>query len=68
MELLYGRILEEKNCLSLKDLAVTGHDLIQAGVTPGKQVGESLRELLELVIDHPEYNQKEYLLKQIKGV
>ena len=68
VERLYGRILEEKNCLSLKDLAVTGHDLIQAGVTPGKQVGEGLRELLELVIDHPEYNQKEYLLKQIKGV
>lgn len=68
VEALYDRILKEKDCLSLKELAVTGHDLIEAGISPGKQVGETLGRLLELVIDHPEYNEKEYLLKQIKGV
>lgn len=65
---LYKQIIEEKNCLSLRGLAVTGRDLLEAGVAPGKQVGETLKELLELVIEHPEYNEKEYLLKQIKGV
>ncbi|MBQ8184935.1 MAG: CCA tRNA nucleotidyltransferase [Lachnospiraceae bacterium] len=67
-EAIYRQILEEQNCLSLKDLAVTGHDLIQAGVKPGKQVGELLNQLLELVIDEPECNQKEVLLDKIKGV
>ena len=68
VEALYRNILEEKNCVSLKGLAVTGHDLIEAGVEPGKPVGETLNRLLELVMDHPEYNKKEYLLEQIKRV
>lgn len=65
VEALYLKILEEKNCLSLKDLAVTGRDLIEAGVEPGPQLGEILNRLLELVIENPEYNTKEYLLKQL---
>ena len=65
---IYRKILEENNCLSLKNLAVTGHDLIEACVAPDKQVGEKLQELLELVIDEPECNVKEVLLNRIKGV
>ena len=65
---IYLQILEERDCLSLKELAVTGHDLIQAGVEPGKQVGEILKELLELVIDDPKRHVKEVLLNHIKGV
>ena len=68
VETLYQQILAEENCISRKDLAVSGRDLIEAGIEPGKQVGVILEKLLELVIDHPEYNEKEYLLKQIKRV
>ena len=35
-------------------LAVTGNDLISAGVKPGKTVGAVLNALLRLVIDHPQ--------------
>lgn len=61
---LYETVLEEKNCVSLKTLAVTGSDLIAAGMKPGKEIGEILNSLLQLVIDEPEKNTKEYLLKR----
>lgn len=59
---IYEEILREQQCLSLKDLAVTGSDLIQAGMKPGKQIGETLHTLLEIVLNEPEKNTKEYLL------
>ena len=65
IERLYTEILEAQNCLSLKDLAVTGRDLIDAGVKPGPTLGVILNVMLEAVIEHPEYNTKEYLLERI---
>lgn len=59
---LYREILEEGNCLSLKDLTVTGRDLIDAGVEPGPKLGIILKQMLEAVIEHPEYNTKEHLI------
>lgn len=35
---LYEEILEKQQCLTLKDLAVTGKDLIEAGMKPGKEL------------------------------
>lgn len=59
----YEEILERKECVSLKDLAITGRDLIAAGMKPGKEIGEILEQLLELVLENPEYNTKEILLE-----
>ena len=59
---LYQEILKDKECLSLKDLAVTGRDLIAEGMKPGPQMGAVLQELLEVVLDQPEMNEKEKLL------
>lgn len=67
VEELYGQILKEQDCLSLKDLAVTGRDLMEAGMEPGPGLGEVLKGLLELVVEHPEYNTKEYLLTRLSG-
>ena len=55
---------EEKECVSLKMLAVSGSDLIAGRYAPGKQIGAVLQALLELVIEQPEYNTKEILLEQ----
>ena len=51
------------DCVSLKDLAVTGNDLIAAGMKPGREIGLRLEEMLEDVLRHPEHNTKEYLLR-----
>ena len=58
---LYAQILQREECVSLKTLAVTGSDLIALGMKPGKELGDTLHELLELVLDQPECNTKEYL-------
>lgn len=59
---IYKGILEKKECLCLKDLAVSGSDLIAEGMKPGKEIGVTLQKLLEDVLENPEHNQKEYLL------
>ena len=63
-EAQYRKILEEAQCVTLKDLAVNGRDLMEAGMKPGKELGEALNRLLELVLEHPEYNTREILLKK----
>ena len=52
----FEEIQEKGQCVSLKTLAVTGNDLIQLGMKPGKEIGEMLNTLLQLVLDNPEYN------------
>ncbi len=63
IEELYRDIVKKEQCVSLKRLAVTGKDLIGAGMEPGKEIGKKLNELLELVIEKPELNTKKELLK-----
>lgn len=58
----YRRIMEEDQCLNLKDLAVTGKDLIEIGMKPDKELGAMLNYLLECVLENPENNTKEILL------
>ena len=65
IEQTYAEIIEKGQCVSLKELAVTGRDLIRAGMKPGKEIGEKLNELLNLVIENPEMNTRETLLNYI---
>lgn len=64
---LWREIEESGDCVSLKTLAVGGNDLLEAGIKPGKEVGETLKFLLELVLKDPSMNEKEILLKQLNG-
>lgn len=66
MQEIYQQILKDKECVTLKDLAVTGRDLMELGMEPGKELGDTLNELLEKVIDAPERNTKEYLCKYVR--
>ena len=60
---IYEDIIANRECVSLKQLAVTGSDLIrEAGIPEGPQVGVKLKELLALVIEDPSLNNREYLL------
>ena len=62
----YREILEKKQCVSLKMLAVNGRDLMAAGCAPGPELGEKLNRLLEHVLENPEDNKKEILMSMIK--
>lgn len=58
-------LLEE--CFTLKSLAVSGNDLKAIGITDGKQIGDTLRQLLDLVIDGELENKHSSLIKYARG-
>lgn len=59
-------VLAEGDCVSLKTLEINGNDLIKAGVTEGKKIGEILKTLLEKVIDGGLENDREKLMEEVK--
>lgn len=61
------RILMEKEPLSMKDLKVNGNDLIAVGFETGKKLGDTLKYLMEEVLQNPELNDKEILLRMAKN-
>lgn len=63
---LWKEIRRDGDCVSMKELAVNGNDLIAAGVKPGKDVGESLKALLEAVLREPSMNKRELLLEMLE--
>lgn len=56
------KIESEACAFSKKDLAVSGRDLIQEGIEPGKKMGFILEELFQTVLSDPEMNTRESLL------
>lgn len=66
LEQLYEEILQKDEAVSVKELKIDGKDLLNAGIRQGKQIGEILSQLLELVLEEPEKNQKEILLDYVK--
>ena len=62
---LLAEILAEDSCLSLKDLAVNGSDLMALGYS-GREIGRELDRLLELVLEETLPNTREALLAAAK--
>ena len=60
--------LEKNNALSLKDLAINGNDLIEAGFEKGKQLGLILNQLLDCVLEDPGMNTREKLMEVAKNL
>lgn len=66
LEKYIKQALNEKNCFSLKDLAVNGNDLKELGIPEGPYLGKILKKLLDFVLENPDKNNKEFLLKKVK--
>jgi len=49
-------IVKSGECYALRDLAVTGGDLVEIGMPPGPEIGETLERLLDYVIENPKQN------------
>lgn len=62
----YREIREAEECVSLRTLAVNGRDLIAAGLQPGRELGDILKQLLDEVLETPEKNEKDYLISRAK--
>ena len=59
-------IRQEDSCLRLKDLAVTGNDLMALGFS-GKAIGQMLNRLLDQVLEEELPNDRERLLAWAQG-
>lgn len=66
LEALLQSILDKDACFSLKQLAVNGNDLLERGYC-GREIGETLRFLLDSVIDGKLPNEKTVLLAALKN-
>lgn len=62
---IYKEILYNKEVFSIKDLAITGDDLIRLGYKPSPLFSEILNDCVELCIRKPDYNTKECLLEYV---
>lgn len=59
---IYKEIISSNYCLSLGCLAVNGRDIMDLGITEGKNIGIVLNRLLDAVIAKPELNEKTILM------
>ena len=57
-------VKERGDCTELRNLKISGRDLMEAGFPTGKQLGEILQKLLCEVLDNPKFNEYNYLLKR----
>ena len=55
-------IINEHQCYTLKDLDISGDDLIKIGFEPGEKIGEVLNKLLDVVMKEPFKNKKNWLI------
>ena len=58
---ILAQLQAEDTCLTVRDLAIDGHDLMALGIT-GRQIGITQKRLLELVLEERIPNEKEALL------
>ena len=64
---MYEDIISRGDCISVKDLDITGNDLMEYGLS-GVQIGKTLNELLHIVIENPKLNEKSTLLAMIEHI
>lgn len=63
---LIDEVVEKQNAFTIKNLNISGHDIINEGVTPGPRIGEIQRELLALVLEDPNLNERDILLEKVR--
>ncbi len=61
---IYAEVLAKGDCVQLKDLAVNGRDLMEAGIPAGPGLGRILQMLLRDVQEEPGRNERAYLLER----
>ncbi|MBQ4561067.1 MAG: CCA tRNA nucleotidyltransferase [Clostridia bacterium] len=64
LKTITNEVISANDCFSLKDMNISGKDIIALGVLPGKRIGEILNILLNEVIDGEIENVKETLIER----
>ncbi|MDT8718834.1 CCA tRNA nucleotidyltransferase [Clostridium sp. 19966] len=56
-------VLKKALPICLKDLKINGADLIRLGFKPGKELGDALNAILDMVLEKPDLNDKAKLIE-----
>ncbi|WP_281699832.1 CCA tRNA nucleotidyltransferase [Cetobacterium somerae] len=62
----FNEIIMNNEPIFLKELVISGKDILNLGIKDGKKIKELLEKSLDIVLKNPELNQKNYLLKLIE--
>ena len=65
-EKMVNKVINDRSCYSLSQLKISGSDLIKQGCSPGKELGEILEKLLNMVISGDCENNKKALIEAYK--
>lgn len=70
LEEMKQRMIEQLHQpMEIKDLAISGHDLMEnLNIQPGPQIGSILKQLFEEVLDNADLNTKEFLLHRAEEI
>ncbi|SHI47026.1 CCA tRNA nucleotidyltransferase [Parasporobacterium paucivorans] len=63
----YEKIVERQDPLSMKDLKISGKDLLEMGFSKGETIGRVLNELLDRVLGDPSLNERDILLEYVRN-
>lgn len=66
VRLIYRKVLSERQPYMASDLVINGRDLIKIGFRAGREIGDTLRQLLDEVLINPSLNKREYLMMRAK--
>ena len=63
---IYKEVLAEGQPYLVSHLAVNGKDLMRLGYHHGREIGDTLKKLIDEVIINPSLNNRDYLLRYAK--
>lgn len=66
IRVIYRKVLSERQPYVTSDLIINGRDLIKIGFRAGREIGDTLRCLLDEVLINPSLNNREYLITRAK--
>lgn len=66
VRVIYRKVLSERQPYMISDLVINGRDLIKIGFRAGREIGDTLHELLDEVLINPKLNNREYLIMRAR--
>lgn len=65
---IFDNILVSHEPYRISDLVINGRDLIKLGYKPGRNIGDTLKQLTDEIIINPSLNNRKYLLERASAI